>query len=355
MSSTIFQIQLMRAPRYWVGSAFLLLVISGCGFSTRTNNPTDLIQDSNLIDNTISQSQAITPTVQRITKHIDWDGTPIPDDGRFFSYYRIAYYFEGKPVADSIATDYYRTGEIKGIGHLVAENPDIFNGERITYYRTGQVDSRQSFHMGVPIGKSYLYREDGTVYHMVEYNEGKVISSKDFYPNGVVQSEGVFKNGEREKEILYDENGNLEQINTFFDTTSSIIQIESFYPSGAKRSIGLFKQVPDSKTSFRYDPIGNHYYFDEQGRQSIKNYDPKPAPSPKAQQRSSTWDRGYDYGWDVGYQDGANGEDLWCSYNEDRKGGQFLDGYHTGYYEGYQQGRSEWAKKHSQTEEDDEW
>ena len=355
MYSRIFQTHQKGASRHWFALVLLLYVISGCGFPTRTNKPIEFGQDSILFENTTSQPRAVVPTIQKKTTHLDWDGTPLPDDGRFYSYYRIAYYKDGKPVSDSLAYDYYRTGEIKGVGYLLAENPDKYHGERITYYKTGQMNSSQTFRMGIPIGKSLFFREDGTVYHMAEYDEGEVIGSTDYYPNGVVKSQGVFNNGAREKEIMYDENGNLQQINTFYDTTSTIIQIESFYPSGAKKAIGLYKQAPDFITSFKYIPIGNHYFFDEHGGQTTKNYDPKPTSKPRIQQRSSTWERGYDYGWEVGYQDGVNGEDLWCSYDEGRKGGQFLDGYHTGYYEGYQQGNSEWKDKTPPTDEEDDW
>ena len=48
------------------------------------------------------------------------------------SFYREAYYLNGEPIVDSIAKDYFITGELQFIGHIASENPDILYGLRIT-------------------------------------------------------------------------------------------------------------------------------------------------------------------------------------------------------------------------------
>lgn len=57
--------------------------------------------------------------------------------------------------------------------------------------------------------------------------------------------------------------------------------------------------------------------------------------------RSDAWEKGYDYGWDVGYEDAYNGNGAWASYDDSGKGGDFLDGYESGYIDGYESGKSD--------------
>lgn len=63
--------------------------------------------------------------------------------------------------------------------------------------------------------------------------------------------------------------------------------------------------------------------------------------TPIVQKKDSIWERGYEYGWSVGYEDAENGYDYLFSYDDSRKGGKFLDGYINGYDDGFFSGKEE--------------
>ena len=71
-------------------------------------------------------------------------------------------------------------------------------------------------------------------------------------------------------------------------------------------------------------------------------------------ERSDDWERGYNYGYDVGYEDAVNRNGAWASYDDSGKGGDFLDGYESGYIDGYETGKEEFEDKREYDDEDED-
>ena len=70
-------------------------------------------------------------------------------------------------------------------------------------------------------------------------------------------------------------------------------------------------------------------------------------PNRKTSSDNSVYNRGYSLGWDVGYQDGVDGQDITCNYDDSGKSGDFLKGYTDGYEDGYEDGHADWKKRKS--------
>jgi hypothetical protein len=91
------------------------------------------------------------------------------------AYYREAYYANGQPIVDSIAKDYYITGELQFIGHIASENPDVLFGLGTWYYKNGNIETKYSLNKKGEIeGKCLSY-----------YNSGK-LKSEYYYKDGIM-------------------------------------------------------------------------------------------------------------------------------------------------------------------------
>ncbi len=334
---------------------FVVCAIHGCQCSFTPES--DILREPpiNPISSTNSTfTESSSPSVGiKSIRYFNYEGKPVESsNSRGANYYRLAYYIDGKPNPDSLAIDYYLSGERKAEGHILSENPDVFDGERITYYKNGPVESTQTFNNGVPVSDYTVYREDGTLYSFTEYENGIPIKHTSYEKDG--KRENIYKEGKWYQQIRYYANGLLESRLTFEDPNQDSFIGEYYYESGKLKSKARYVKRPD----FTYDTIGDVYLYDENGNLTIKNHDPKPVftnsnPAIKRRQRSSDWDRGYDYGWSAGYQDGVDGNEKWYSYDDSRKGGDFLDGYTSGYESGYENGRREWREDNDVEEDED--
>lgn len=176
------------------------------------------------------------------------------------TYYREAYYINGKIVSDSIARDYYSSGQLQFEGYIASENPDVLigtgvwynidgtistkrtndsqgrtQGDVIQYFPNGKVMEKTNYKDGIPIGKYVRYYENGNKKQVGEYRDGKQHgihyeyyengklncmytlsygrldgAAKEYYENGRLKAKGNYTNGIK-KGIwyYYDENGSL--------------------------------------------------------------------------------------------------------------------------------------------------
>lgn len=73
------------------------------------------------------------------------------------TYYRLAKYNKnGKPLG--LVKDYYvSTGTLQGQSHLLSENPDVLDGELVTYFENGALQSKAYYKKGEAVGTTYIY------------------------------------------------------------------------------------------------------------------------------------------------------------------------------------------------------
>lgn len=88
-------------------------------------------------------------------KYFDKDWKPTTKENA--TYYRLAKYNKnGKPIG--LVKDYYVSTEtLQGQSHLLFENPDVLDGELVTYFENGSLQSKAYYKKGVPIGTTYIY------------------------------------------------------------------------------------------------------------------------------------------------------------------------------------------------------
>lgn len=179
------------------------------------------------------------------------------------TYYREAYYINGKIVSDRIARDYYSSGQLQFEGYIASEAPDILigmgiwynkdgsisikrttdlqgrlQGEETHYFPNGNVMERRNYKDGIPAGKYICYYENGNKKQTGEYSDGKQHgiqyeyyedekihyvytlsygkldgAAKEYYENGKLKAKGKYTNGIK-KEIwyYYDKNGFFTKI-----------------------------------------------------------------------------------------------------------------------------------------------
>jgi antitoxin component YwqK of YwqJK toxin-antitoxin module/tetratricopeptide (TPR) repeat protein len=150
-----------------------------------------------------------------------------PDSVRF---YRLLKYEAGKPVGK--VRDFYRTGRKQWEANVISINPDIADGEAISYHENGKVKYKSSYTKGKAegaydeysvngkllihgtmkedsaVGKWNYYKEDGFRWAELE----KLGNQKDFWityhPNGQIQKKGlIVKNLMEGLWLNYYENG----------------------------------------------------------------------------------------------------------------------------------------------------
>ena len=280
------------------------------------------------------------------TRYYKNSGAPVRSKN-YADYYRSVFLEGGVICTDSLATDYYMSGEVKGKGYLVSDNPDIFNGERTTYYSDGQLESRQSFSYGKPVSDLIKYHTDGSLEKVERYSGGLLNGETTYYDyKGRIERHVIFSDGVRVKIISYYPSGNVKSILTYHDREEYSLTIEEYYESGNIKRRGEY--VRESKNSSAYKPVGTPTTYDDLVQKEL-NIPGQILTSPSARsqrQRSSTYSRGYDLGWSTGYQDGVDGNEIWYSYNESGKAGDYLDGYSSGYQDGYTDGHNEYRERH---------
>lgn len=311
-----------------VASFFLLAIFQGCDYKNSDYAPF--------------------PVDGWGVKYLDANNKPI-ESKRFAHGYRKAFYRNGKPDKDSLATDYSISGGKKTEGHLLSENPDIYDGEKVTFRLSGEMEKKETFDNGLLIEQRYYFsdgtRSDLTKYH---YKNGVIEKYTHYDEIGNKDGEGIYKNGVLYQHIAYYPNGRIKLRQTFEDPDKNTTLFEEYYESGRIKLKARAVKSPNYAKNLTYLFVGDVYSYDEKGRLTITNNAHKPTQSntTTTRKKSSTWDRGYDYGWDAGYQDGVDGNDMWDSFNDAGKGGDFLDGYTSGYEDGYADGRKEWERYH---------
>jgi len=111
-------------------------------------------------------------------------------------------YYHNKTKAVMSTENYNDSGEL--------------NGEKLVFYKTGQIAERASYVNGEIEGISYWYTEKGIVIKEFNY-EGDVLNgwSKYYDNEGVIQAEGTYRNGKKHGIWKYYTNGKLSKETDF--------------------------------------------------------------------------------------------------------------------------------------------
>ena len=289
------------------------------------------------------------------------------------SYYREAYYLNGKPIVDSIAKDYFITGELQFVGHISSENPDVLYGQCTWYYKNGQIDTKHYVNSNGEIeGQSLSYFDNGAKKIICNYTNGKLDGHYvEYYLNGNKKVDYYFRNGLTNGMCKnYFENGKLQlssnmidgkqdgvgneyyesgKLYATFHCVNGVLQGEAkeFYENGRLQSKGQY--INGAKT-------GLWEYYDAKGLLSYKNHNQQTInPSYTARSRSNTPDdaesEGYDNGYEQGRYDASHGKSHGYGYDD---GTSYYDYYETRYQEGYEEGYEKgFSEGQSEYEEDE--
>lgn len=216
--------------------------------------------------------------------------------------YRVAFYKNGKPVVDSLVTDYdMKTGEKLEEKHLSHECPDVIIGRRIYYYG-GLISSIANYVNGVREGPYTAYNKDGIITYKGNYSndllQGKVYR---YFDNGKIKSIETFVDGKIYGYCeYYDENGNCTK------RDNSIQSIKT--PDAKKQSLQTSKRsnskTPDDAYCEGYDNGYERGKNDaEEGRSHRYSYDDS---SGYYNYYETKYKEGYEDGYNCGYDDGRH-------------------------------------------------
>ncbi|MCK9421111.1 MAG: hypothetical protein M0Q38_00760 [Bacteroidales bacterium] len=183
----------------------------------------------------------------------------------------------------------YQNGKKNGIKtsyldkEIIRENfkNDIKEGYTRYYYPDGKIKQDIPFLKGQEQGFGKEYGSDGTIITLTEYKRGFIvdrlrINRKDgngrkqgrwylFYPDGIVQTEGVYKDDKKNGYFKeYAENGDLIKISKYID---DIIQPEAqeiqkldirneYYPNGKVKINAMFRNGIPEGVKRIYDSTG---------------------------------------------------------------------------------------------------
>ncbi|MDN3667497.1 toxin-antitoxin system YwqK family antitoxin [Algibacter miyuki] len=90
------------------------------------------------------------------------------------------------------------------------DNEGALTGERLVYYKNGEVAERQNYTAGKLDGESFWYSENKVVLKSFIYKEGLIHGpSKIYNSKGELLIEGQYKNGKKDGVWKYYENGKL--------------------------------------------------------------------------------------------------------------------------------------------------
>lgn len=102
---------------------------------------------------------------------------------------------------------------------LILEHYNSFGnleGERLVYYKNGQIAEVQNYKNGTLEGESVLYSENGVVLKTFIYVNGALHGVSKYYnPKGELITEGRYKNGKKDGVWTFFENGTLIQEKDF--------------------------------------------------------------------------------------------------------------------------------------------
>lgn len=356
----------MNTRNYLIGTLlFLLVLVGGCD-NPVSNKP--IHQSSNGIQSNFRPSSASSQSAP-VEDYISY-----PDNGRYFKYfdknwnvvhykskasfYRSAYYRNGVIDPDSLAVDYFITGEKQGEAHLFAESPDKCNGKMLIYYKNGQIAAESYYKNGLHDGKSTRFYENGNKEYVLHFKNGLREGEHIYYhENGKVDSKVTFKNDKPHGTCyFYYENGTLKEVGSFNNGISTGTY-KSYYADGKIQSKGNYKNGKKS---------GVWYFYDEYGHYTTRDYDhpvivQQSQPNNYRSRRNSftpndAYDEGYDNGYEQGYEDGRRGRSFEYGYDDsssyyDYYEEKYEEGYRDGYEEGYYAGQMEY----DEDEDEDDW
>lgn len=337
---------------------FLLALMAAlmCGCDNSTNNQRYYPSNNSTLLNTNEQFISY-PENGRYLKYFDsnWNVVHYKSKAAF---YRSAYYKNGVIDPDSLAVDYYITGEKQGEAYIFAESPDRCNGKMLNYYKNGQLKTESYYKKGSPNGKSIGYYENGKIHYVLRFKNGQKEGEHVYYfENGNVASKVPFKNDKPHGTCyFYYENGGVKEVGSFNNGLSTGTY-KSYYADGKIQSKGEYKNGRES---------GVWYFYDIYGHYSTRDYDhPVIVQQPQTYYPNSrkntftpddAYDEGYDNGYEQGFEDGRRGRSFEYGYDDsssyyDYYEEQYQEGYRNGYEEGYYAGQSEYDKD----EDEDDW
>lgn len=298
------------------------------------------------------------------------------------AYYREAYYSNGIINGDSITKDYYISGELQFVGHIVSENPDVLSGQGTWYYRNGQIETQYKVNSkGLIQGKVLSYYENGIKKSISNYSNGKLNGKyTTYFPNGNIQYDYQYKddltNGLCKE---YFENGRLKISSNMIDgkqngkgyeyyesgklyatfyCVSGTLQGEAieYYENGKMKSKGNYSNGSKNGIWKYYDTTGFMTYTNHSQRVIIPNGNyntPRNSETP-----DDAYNNGYDEGYNQGLEDGRSGKSHGSGYDDssnyyDYYETRYQEGYEEGYEEGYYEGKSRYEDE--QEDEEDDW
>jgi TonB family protein len=96
------------------------------------------------------------------------------DNGKLVTNRDSADYFHFVSVPDSGSSlfnvaEYYRDGTKKLLGKSSKVDPPVYEGQRLTFYKSGKKQSVIRFKNGIPVGDEYDFFPNGRLYQMKEY------------------------------------------------------------------------------------------------------------------------------------------------------------------------------------------
>lgn len=250
------------------------------------------------------------------------------------AYYREAYYAHGKPIADSITKDYYITGELQFIGHVVSENPDVLRGLGTWYHKNGKIDTKYTVNeKGEIVGQLLSFYESGKRKSVYNYRNGLTNGEcKDYYENGNLKLSSNMIDG-KQNGLTYEyyESGKLF---AKFSCVKGVLDGEAteYYENGKIKSKG--KYVNGSKYGLweYYDTYGNLSYQDSK---ATVNYSTQQRLRSSSTTPDDAYSEGYDAGYEQGQYDGRHGKSHGYGYDDSSS---YYGHYETRYQEGYEEG-----------------
>ncbi len=148
------------------------------------------------------------------------------------------------PEGDSSILTYKRS-PYKIMGH----------GDVESYYFNGQLESKGNYQNNLRNGIHTSFYEDGTLKSKIHYDMGITISSKFYFPSGIIDWTFFYDSKHVKKTIWHDHLGNTRTIN-LNDTLNKIKTEENFQSDGTLSS----KTIEDY--SKEYQHIQSFYYLD---------------------------------------------------------------------------------------------
>ena len=270
------------AMRNVVISITIAFVAVSCDYSTTSNNTHTNYRHRD-------EQYLNYDTTGRFLKYFDsqWNLVHYKSDA---SYYRDAFYINGVVVADSIARDYYISGELQFEGHVAAENPDKLVGLGTWYYRNGQKETQYTQDIQGRIYGEYMsYYENGNIKVKTYYKDG-LVSGKycEYYESGKKHFVGNYKDNLFEGlQQVYYESGKVESI--YYCKEGKLNGLtKEYYENGRLRMTknwsmgictGVCKMYYENGRMMATGQLSNNSkvgvwtYYDEYGNVSYTNHD----------------------------------------------------------------------------------